>query len=60
MSVCLFVLHALGHGATQCNKILLIIPFRPEEGHRIVFDPTILQEGAFFTIFGFTTVNGFY
>ena len=34
------------------------IPFRPEEGHRIVFEPKFLPEGGVsLTIVGFTTVN---
>ena len=59
--VCLFVLYAFGHGTTKCNEILHTIPFRPEEGHRIVFDPKFLPEGGVsLTIVGFTTVNAFF
>jgi len=58
MFVCLFVLYAFGHGTSKCNEILHTIPFRPEEGHRIVFDPKLLPEGGVSpTIVGFTTEN---
>ena len=46
---------------TECNEILHAIPFRPEEGHRIVFDRKfLLQRGVFLTIVRFTTVNPFF
>ena len=61
MFVCLFVLHAFGHGTTKCNEILYTIPFRPEEGHRIVFDQKfLLERGVFHTLVGFTTLYAFF
>ena len=47
LSVCLFVRYAFGQGTTKCNEILHTIPFRPEEGHRIVFDRKFLLQGVF-------------
>ena len=46
MFVCLFVLYAFGHGTTKCNEILHRIPFRPGEGHRVVFDPKFSPQGG--------------
>ena len=40
LSVCLFVLHAFGHGTSKCTEILHRISFRPEEGHRAVTWPS--------------------
>ena len=44
---CLSVRYAFGHGTSKCNEILHGIPFRPEEGHRVVFDPKFSTQGVF-------------
>ena len=44
---CLSVLYALGHGTTKYNEILQEIPFRPEKGRQVVFDPKFSTQEVF-------------
>jgi hypothetical protein len=37
LSVCLFVLHAFGHGATKCDQTFQESSSHPEEGQQLLF-----------------------
>ena len=61
MSVRLSVIYAFGQSMTKCSEILQRIPFRPGEGHRIVFDPKFSPEGGVCPSYCWiTTVSAFF